>query len=151
MRNLDYNYHNDSRVRAGQRKSPFQNINETARTADIILEELDDGARTGDEVTVQVRLKREICPTCDGDGKHVNPSIDAGGISSEDFDEDPDFREEYMSGRYDVECYECRGLRVVWELDEDATDKAIVERFHEAQREEADYEATCRAERMMGA
>lgn len=51
----------------------------------------------------------EICPLCEGHGKHVNPSIDASGLTSEDFAEDPDFADDYMSGAYDVTCNQCHG------------------------------------------
>lgn len=54
-----------------------------------------------------------VCPTCEGYGTHVNPSIDAHGIGREEFDEDPDFEEAYFSGAYDVTCGECSGQRVV--------------------------------------
>ena len=57
--------------------------------------------------------KFEVCWICDGKGKHTNPSIDASGISREDFDEDPDFREDYFSGIYDITCGQCHGKRVV--------------------------------------
>jgi RecJ-like exonuclease len=50
-----------------------------------------------------------ICDRCRGHGKHVNPNIDGHGLSREDFDEDPDFAEDYFSGVYDVACHECRG------------------------------------------
>ena len=40
-----------------------------------------------------VPAKFEVCPTCRGRGKHVNPNIDDRGISAEDFEEDPDFAE----------------------------------------------------------
>jgi hypothetical protein len=53
------------------------------------------------------------CSTCDGKGTHVNPSIDAGGISGSDWDEDPDFQDQYMSGMYDVQCYGCKGAKTV--------------------------------------
>lgn len=147
MRSLDdYNYHNDSRVRAGERRSPFQDVDECKRTATVILEDED-----GNEEPVQVHVSRVVCQTCEGDGKHVNPSVDAGGLSQEDFDEDRDFRDEYMGGMYDVTCYECQGLRVTWELDEAATGKDLVRRFRKAEREQAEFEAVSRAERMMGA
>jgi hypothetical protein len=55
------------------------------------------------------RGKWVICTLCHGDGKHVNPSIDAGGISAEDFADDPDFAESYMRGDYDVPCNRCGG------------------------------------------
>lgn len=55
-----------------------------------------------------------VCPTCEGRGTHVNPSIDAHGITAEEMDElGDDFREDYMGGVYDVACAECNGLRVV--------------------------------------
>ena len=50
-----------------------------------------------------------ICPICDGDGTHVNPAIDAHGLTAEDFAEDPDFMEDYFSGMYDVRCKNCKG------------------------------------------
>lgn len=54
-----------------------------------------------------------VCPTCDGHGKHVSPSVDANGIGQDEFDDDPDFAEAYFGGRYDVPCYQCSGQRVV--------------------------------------
>jgi hypothetical protein len=54
-----------------------------------------------------------VCPTCQGYGKHVNPAIDSHGLTSEDFDNDPDFADAYWSGGYDVVCGGCDGDRVV--------------------------------------
>lgn len=65
-----------------------------------------------------VPVKYEVCDTCGGKGKHVNPSIDAHGISTEEFAEDPDFADAYWRGEYDVPCNECHGLRVSLCLDE---------------------------------
>lgn len=50
-----------------------------------------------------------ICPTCEGEGKTVNPNIDAHGLTGEDFAEDPDFAEDYFSGVYDIQCRCCDG------------------------------------------
>ena len=50
-----------------------------------------------------------ICPACRGEGSCVNPSIDSHGLSQEDFDQDPDFAENYMSGVYDICCQACDG------------------------------------------
>jgi len=72
----------------------------------------------GDEMEVEVPFKWEVCSLCNGNGKHVNPSIDAHGITSEEFAEDPEFFNDYRSGIYDVACYECAGLRVVAVPDE---------------------------------
>ena len=85
-----------------------------ARMQAIILAE--DGE--GDEVEVRIPVVYEVCGTCDGKGTHVNPSIDSHGLSREDFDEDPDFRENYFSGMYDVQCNECRGKRVAITIDD---------------------------------
>ena len=53
--------------------------------------------------------KQENCWQCDGKGTMVNPSIDAGGLTCDDFYEDPDFEEAYFSGRFDVSCSACNG------------------------------------------
>jgi hypothetical protein len=59
------------------------------------------------------------CYQCDGKGTMVNPSIDAGGLSYDDFRDDPDFEEGYFSGRYDVTCSACNGsgktLSIGWD------------------------------------
>ena len=61
---------------------------------------------------MRVRTKFEVCGQCRGSGKVVNPSIDCGGLTQEDFYDDPDFEEAYMSGRYDQTCPNCGGKRV---------------------------------------
>ena len=66
-----------------------------------------------DDGVFEVPMEWGVCPTCQGEGKHVNPSIDAHGLSAEDFAEDPEFAEDYMRGTYDVPCHECQGQRVV--------------------------------------
>lgn len=88
--------------------------------------------------------KFEVCDTCDGKGTHVNPSIDSHGLSAEDFAEDPDFAEDYMSGAYDVTCAECHGERVVPVVDWDRVsqaDRELIERtiteHYNSQREQA--------------
>lgn len=81
-----------------------------------------------------------VCPGCDGHGKYVNPSIDAHGLTREDFDEDPDFEEGYWRGDYDVRCSLCEGERVIPSPDnvEDEIVKEICERI--------DYRQSSRAE-----
>jgi hypothetical protein len=140
----DRNYYGDSRVRAGERGDWFSSLDEKHNKATVTLFDGDD------EEEVEVPVKLEVCPTCEGRGKHVNPSIDAGGLSRDDFDEDPDFREEYMSGMYDVSCYECSGKRVVPVIDEDHCDAAILKRIHAKQEEDEDFRRLQEAERRMG-
>lgn len=74
-----------------------------------------------------------VCPTCDGKGSHVNPSIDADGLTAEDFAEDPEFAESYFRGAYDMPCNECKGRRVVPDLDRDNIDKTLLEQFDKEQ------------------
>jgi RecJ-like exonuclease len=64
-------------------------------------------------VEVLIPGKYEVCPHCDGKGTQVNPSVDGQGLSQEDFDQDPDFKEDYFNGVYDIPCLECHGQKVV--------------------------------------
>lgn len=62
--------------------------------------------------TVVLPSKVAVCKRCNGSGVHDHPAF-SNGLSREDFEEDPDFRESYFAGHYDVQCSECDGLRVV--------------------------------------
>ena len=98
------------------------------------------------EADVEVPVLFEVCGTCSGKGTHVNPSIDAHGITPEEFEEDPDFKESYFEGHYDVPCYECQGQRVVPVPDEsqlsEEAKKALEsqEEMRRIQTEEARYQ-----------
>lgn len=94
-----------------------------------------------------------VCRTCGGKGSHVNPSIDAGGLTRQDFAEDPDFYEDYMSGVYDVACYECKGRNVIDEVDEEllkARDPDLYKQWIDWVQSEHDAQAEYEAERRMG-
>lgn len=105
----------------------------------------------GDEVQFNVPGKYEVCPRCDGVGKHDHPAF-SNGFTREDMDDDPDFAEEYKSGRYDVECSKCHGKRVVCVPDVKAmTPKqkfALVE-YRKTQREMAADDRSERHLRML--
>ncbi|KKN35650.1 hypothetical protein LCGC14_0781470 [marine sediment metagenome] len=133
----EHNYWNDSRVRAGM-------IDRGRMDGDHLVIEVD-------EKEVRLLTKLEICPTCRGKGTHVNPSIDANGLTAEDFDRDPDFREDYMSGIYDQICNECHGLRVVPVIDRVGNSKEDIKRYDEYIESEQQYAAEVAAERRMGA
>lgn len=102
------------------------------------------------EADVDLPTKVEVCDRCQGKGTHTNPSIDGNGISAEEFDEDPDFAEDYLSGVYDIICEVCNGRNVVEIVDEsripqeykkqyEATEKAR----HEFEAEEAAHRRAC--------
>jgi len=78
-----------------------------------------------------------VCDRCRGKGSHCNPAIDGNGLTREDFDEDPDFEESYFRGDYDVACYDCKGLRVVPVVDEDALTPAAREQLRACERRSA--------------
>lgn len=71
-----------------------------------------------EEITHHLPSCWEICDHCGGNGTRDNPAF-SNGLSQEDFEEDPDFREDYMSGRYDVRCDDCDGAGKVLVPDED--------------------------------
>lgn len=140
------NYYSDRRVRAGERAadSPIRRI-DTGRMLALVVLEGDDG-----EEEHEVPVRFEVCSTCAGKGTHVNPSIDAGGLTAEDFAEDPDFADSYLDGHYDVGCYGCGGERVVPVIDTDRADPEIVKRIDQYHADAAAYRAECAAERRFG-
>lgn len=87
-------------------------------------------------------MKWAVCHVCNGKGTHVNPSIDSGGLTSEDFAEDPDFAEEYFAGTYDQTCNACKGRTTVAVVDEDRISPADLKLY----REQLDDEAQLRRE-----
>lgn len=90
------------------------------------------------DCSMRVPAKREVCPTCDGTGSHVNRSIDGNGLTAEDFEQDPDFRDSYMAGHYDVRCEQCKGANVVTVVDRNACDAHELAAVEQSEREEAD-------------
>jgi hypothetical protein len=97
--------------------------------------------------TIRCRSTKEVCERCRGEGSHVNPNIDGHGLSQEDFDEDPDFKENYMSGVYDVQCEECKGLRVVDVPDIESLPKELQEDYWRREQADRDSDAEVEAER----
>lgn len=134
------NYWNDRRVRAtiidkGQ-------IIEEGKNRYLVVE-----CGNGD---IKLLCKWGVCPTCRGEGTHVNPSIDASGLTADDFYEDPGFADDYMSGVYDQPCNDCNGRRVVPEVDRDNNSSEMIERYDEHLRDEYEYAAIVAAERARG-
>lgn len=84
------------------------------------------------EEEVEIPFIYEVCDVCGGKGTHVNPSIDSHGITADEWAEwDDDDREDYFSGAYDVECYECGGEKVVPVPNYDYISKEFAERVRE--------------------
>lgn len=103
----------------------------------------------GDECTEEHDLpgKFEVCPRCQGKGKHVNSNVDGyHGISQEEFDNDPQFYEDYRSGVYDVECERCHGMRVIEIVDDrwlNEDQKVVLKRWNEQQEDRESFNREC--------
>jgi len=105
---------------------------------------------TGEGEDIIIPAKYEVCNTCEGKGSHVNPSIDSHGLSREDFDDDPDFKENYFSGMYDVACNECKGRRVSPIPDNERMDEKLKKYVEDFISDHFSYQYECYRERMMG-
>ena len=140
----DYNHFNDSRTRAGRARKWYDSFDESTMTAEVTVWDDDD-----EEISETMPVKFEVCSLCSGTGSHVNPSIDSGGLSSDDFYDDPDFADDYRSGCYDVTCFECGGQRVTPEIDMgrlDARQKEVLKELEQRARDDAEYEALVASE-----
>lgn len=149
MRTSDYidrlNYLNDPRVRAAADPGVFLRFDPRTMTGAVRL--YDDA---GEEAEAELHARYEVCDTCDGRGHHTNPSVDAGGLDTEDMDDED--MEAYFDGRYDVACYECKGKRVVpVPVARNAADEAVLARLAELAEQDAYNRAEQRAELAMGA
>ena len=135
-------------------KVVHQNSDQTTiEVRESILEDLIDGEHVSEEhdgcFTMATEQTNHICDCCQGSGKCVDPRIDAGALTVEDFREDPDFAKQYHSGWYDITCPECHGNKIVTHLHWEAPkwlDEAIA-RFNQY---EYDYMQTCMAEFRFG-
>ena len=105
---------------------------------------------TSRDLEIQLPTHYVVCELCQGTGKHVNPAIDAGGLS-EEYGNDPEFMEGYMSGVYDVTCNSCGGKRVVKAVDWDAMPESQQALYEEQLKAEREAELESYYERRMGA
>ena len=81
----------------------------------------------------------EICGDCRGEGKS---SAYLGAFTREQMDEDPEFFEDYMEGRYDRPCEECGGSGKAWYVKEEALNEEQKAEYEQAlDLDYADYEA----------
>ena len=101
-------------------------------------------------VEIELPAKYEVCPRCNGTGTHVNPAVDGNGLTQEDLDEDPDFKENYFAGAYDITCEECKGARLILVPDEERCDPADLKRYRDHQEFEAQMDRERAHELRMG-
>ncbi len=110
-----------------------------------------DDPETGETVEIELPTKWDVCSVCNGEGKHVNPAIDCGGISAEAFHDDPDFADAYFGGTYDQVCNNCHGRTTERVVDWDQLTEAQAEAYEAQLQAEAECRAEHLAELRMGA
>jgi hypothetical protein len=112
----------------------------------------------GDEAEVELPVRMEVCPDCEGHGSVMNEVMRQHAYTREEFEEtfwDDEDREAYLTrgGKYDVQCPTCDGRNVVPVVDEPrlaAPQRVIYEQIQKqgdaAARDRADDARTRRME-----
>lgn len=111
-----------------------------------------------DQIDVKFPAKWAICPDCEGCATDRGRSVecDGGGFTSSEWaEQDEDFREDYMAGRYDRPCEFCKGLGRIQTIDRDAVTgwrmKLFLRALDAQERDRHEIDAIHAAERRMGA
>jgi hypothetical protein len=100
---------------------------------------------------LEVPAKRVVCSRCNGTGRH-DPEAWSNGLSQEFLDErDEEWHEDYMAGKFDVVCTECKGQNVVDAIDWDSCTPEQQKAADDHYQELANSRAEAEAERRMGA
>lgn len=137
-------YEFDKRVRRAEEESK-KTFDEKNMTLSFEIE----------EQMITLPAKFIVCDVCNGKGSHVNPAIDAHGITQEEYSTwSHEEKDDYFNGGYDVPCMTCHGRRVVPVIDEaniKDDQKELLHAVRQCEKEEREFENACRRERMMGA
>jgi DnaJ-class molecular chaperone len=88
-----------------------------------------------------------VCPDCQGRGTMTLQRL---AVTQEQFDEDPDFMEDYLGGVYDEPCPDCHGRTTVLVIDEERLTPEQKEYVEGYWQDEYEYRALCEAERRAG-
>lgn len=101
--------------------------------------------------------KWAICPRCEGCGTDRGASVecDGGGFTASEWaEQDEDFRDDYIAGRYDQPCVPCKGLGRIEVPDQrhlNRHQRKLLAEFVRQERDNAEIDAMQAAERRMGA
>lgn len=160
----------DSRYVARNTRRWYSSIDQSRSKAVVSIDDLDELLESADDPEtlladlqqhmdddgeIWIPVKFGVCPLCEGKGTHVNPNVDSHGICSDEWNEMGfEGQEAYMSGTYDITCYECGGRNVVpVPLDEKHLTKAqkdLLKLISDRQQADEAYAMECAAERRMG-
>ena len=95
-----------------------------------------------------IREEWAICDLCRGSGGHSNRF---GAFSADEWNEhDDEFRQNYMSGRYDAPCEDCDGTGKYLVLNEDELSDEAREYLYDYMESEYETAAMYAAERRAG-
>ena len=132
---------------------PYEYIPEK-NVIEFEYEDLDDDQNIDEIPVYTLPAKKEVCPACEGEGKYVNPNIDYNGITSSEMEElGDDFREDYMSGKYDITCHLCKGKCVIpvpnYEYKQTSKYKKAFEKFDKLKKEHDEFNSELEYERRL--
>lgn len=100
--------------------------------------------KRGNSFEVELPSKRIVCDECGGEGTELRGSLKGHVVSDESLS-DPDFRQSYFGGDYDVPCSCCEGKRVIDVVDEENLTPKMADRYWRAvedkRRSDAEYAA----------
>lgn len=103
-------------------------------------ERLVDAINDGEIADFVVCEYQEDCSRCRATGEH---SHRFGEYSSEEFsDLDDDFRNSYLSGKYDAQCEECKGSGFIYLIDQDKLPTDAYDylmRLYKEERDNSEY------------
>lgn len=102
------------------------------------------------EREIALPTRWEVCPVCHGAGSHVDPAVDAGGLS-EELAADGDFMADYLGGAYDIPCNRCGGRSTVQAVDWDRLTPEQAKAYERQLRDEDAERAAHMAEIRAGA
>lgn len=112
----------------------------------------------GGERELALPARWAICSECRGNGatsRHVECDDcygEPGGFTASEWaDQDDEFREDYLAGRYDRPCDSCKGTGKVLVVDRECADPVDLNLWDAEMDADAEFAALCRAERRMGA
>jgi hypothetical protein len=108
----------------------------------------------GEEVEIELPFRWEICSRCEGCGTDRGASVecDGGGFTSSEWaEQDDDFKEDYLAGRYDKPCANCCGTGKVQVVNYEKMTKAQRKLWDDQCREDALDRCIERMERESGA
>lgn len=106
-----------------------------------------------DGIEVQLPARWVICPHCQGSAKS---SAYLGAFTASEWaEQDDDFKDDYMAGRYDRPCDPCSGLGRLQQVDAEACtgwrSRILLNAYRQQQRDSREIDAIHAAERRMGA